>query len=237
MGDQKINKLHALPDMDYFKVYPAPVFEAVFNEAVSSINTTIMTYAPMLYFMARSIDAFNVLEIGMAQGWTSFFLASAVKDNGVRHKVKAMYYGNDIFEERQEVIDNLHARGLPATFLCKNSLDLKRSDFPADPDFKLDLAFIDGWHSTGHILREFDFIYPMIRDKGQGYIVLHDAYAFGEEAIKEIVKTYKKVEYIRFMNNYGLAIFRKMDDYDYEKSYWPSGPMKPEYPTKKECLR
>jgi len=153
-------------------------------------------------------------------------MASACKDNAVRHGHNSMYYGVDI-ADKSELIKAINDRGVPAKLVQKNSLDCVHSDFDNE---MLELVFIDGWHSTGHVLKEMEIFYPMLKGGGAGYYVMHDVYAWCEDAFKEVRKRYPNDECIRFLQNYGLAIFRKMEGYDHNKIYWPDGAQKPEFP-------
>jgi len=226
------NPKPALPDMDYFKIYPAPMFEAMFNLHVSPINSTTTYHGPLLYWLCRDANALNVMEIGMAEGWSSFFMASAVQDEGIRQGSQGMYYGVDN-ADKSELVGRMKAREVPIKFIQKDSLDL----LPADWDNKqLDLIFQDGWHSTEYILDELKILSPYLKDNGFGYWIMHDCYSWAEEAVEEIKKLHPNWECIRFLTNYGLAIFRNMDNYDYKKRFW-DGPQKPAYPNKEQFVR
>lgn len=226
------NPKSELPNMTYFKQYPAPMFEAMFNLHVSDINSTTPYYGPLLYWLCRCANALNVLEIGIFQGWSSFFMASAVKDEGVRQGTPTMYYAVDV-SDCSILIKNMLERDLPVKFIQKDSLELK----PSDWDNKtLDLVFQDGWHSTEYVLAELKILLPFLKDKGYGYWVMHDAYGYCEEAVEEIKKLHPNWELTRFSQNYGLAIFRNMDNYDYKQKRWPTGPQKPAFPNKNKII-
>ena len=226
----KKNQSPALPDMDYFAIYPQPMFEVMFNEHIGPINSTTTYYGPLLYWLCRASGALNVMEIGMAEGWSSFFLASAVKDEGTRQGVQGVYYGVDI-GDKTPLINKMKERDVNIKFINKDSLKLK----PVDWDNKtLDLVFQDGWHSTEYVLDELDILYPYLRDKGMGYWVMHDCYSWCEDAF-EIVKKKYEWEFIRFYVNYGIAIFRNMKNYDYKQRQW-TGPQQPAYPNKSEIV-
>ena len=131
------NQKPALPDMDYFKVYPAPMFEAMYSQHIGPMNSTTPYYGPLIYWLCRCANALTVMEIGMAQGWSSFFMASAVKDEATRHGVNGMYYGVDI-TDHLDLIKSMTDRDVPVTFINKDSLDL----IPSDWDNKqLDVVF------------------------------------------------------------------------------------------------
>ena len=232
MLDNYKNPNPALPDMDYFKKYPAPIYEAMYNQHVSPINTTSNYYGPMLYWLCRCACALNVMEIGMAEGWSSFFLASAVKDESLRQSWNGQYYGVDI-ADKTWIFDKMKERGVGGKHICKDSLDLVPKDWD---ERTLQVVFQDGWHSTEYVLDEMKILGPYLQDNGNGYWIMHDVYSYCEEGFAKIKELHPKWECIRFLTNYGLAIFRNMDNYDYSKKFWPEGPQKPAYPSKSEIV-
>jgi len=131
-------------DIEYFKQYPEPIMEALQKEHFTNINTTISYYGPMLYFIARAMGAEQVLEIGHAEGYTGFYLANAVKDNGQRFGMKGnMYYGIDIVQTNR-VRECFQTWNLPATIINMDSMTL-----PGPlKDIKFDLIFQDGCHEA-----------------------------------------------------------------------------------------
>ena len=227
MLDDYKNPSFALPDMKYFEVYPSPIFEAMFNQHIGPINSTTCYYGPLIYWLCRSANALNTLEIGLAQGWTSFFMASAVKDEGVRHGVEGTYYGVDI-ADKTELFDAMNKRGVNAKFIHSDSVKWLESQTEIENN-KLEVVYVDGWHETEHVKREVELIYPLLKDKGDGYLVLHDIYAYCEEVYPIILNDPRyKWEAIRFLTNYGMAILRKMENYDHDKIFWPEGCQKKE---------
>jgi len=205
-----------------FQASPAPIWESVMRDHPGFINHTCPYLGPMLYWISRIVGAFNTLEIGVAQGYSSYFLASGVKDNGVRYNQSGMYYGCDVVD-RSEFLNPLIEMGLPVTHLIRDSILLTADDFDNRP---LDLIFQDGFHNTDHCLQELELFYPMLKGKGAGYIVIHDVYGPCEEYCNAIVKDPRyEFEFIRFLTAYGFAILRKMEGYD-DRKYWPEGDQK-----------
>ena len=221
-GRQMIN------DEGYFKQYPAPIFEASCKDHIDMpINHSTPYYGPLLYWLARCAGAFYVAEVGVCYGYTSYFLASAVRDNmtrqGMTGEESGHYYGIDISGRTVELQEKLRAKGLPVSMIQKDSFDLVPQDFATN---SFGLVFIDGWHSEQHLRKELDFFYPMVHGSGRGYIVIHDCYGWVFEPMQKILKDPKyNFEYIRFYDNYGLAILRKMDGYTEDvQRIWPNGP-------------
>ena len=231
MLDDYKNSADASPDMDYFKKYPAPMFEAMFNQHIGPMNSTTPYYGPLMYWLIRAVGALNVMEIGVAQGWSSYFMACGVADESARYGVEGTYYAVDI-ADKGPLMKAMKDRGANVKFIQKDSLKLVPEDFD---NKKMDLIFQDGWHSSEYVMDELALLRPHLKDKGDGYWIMHDIYAWCEEVYPEVLKKYDW-ESIRFLRNYGLGILRNMTNYDHKKVYWPTGPQKPAYPGKGEVV-
>jgi len=117
-------------DIEYFQEYSAPVMENVQRMHFTNINSTIPYFGPMLYFLVRQFGCEQILEIGHAEGYSSFYLAHGVKDNATRFKMWGNhYYGIDIVQT-DKVRENLEAEGLPVTITNKDSMTLDETSFP-----------------------------------------------------------------------------------------------------------
>jgi len=201
-------------DIDYFAEFPAPLMELMHSAHFININSTITFFGPMLYFFARAIEAHKVLEIGHAECYTGWYLANAVKDNGVRYQVKdGQYYGIDIVQT-DLAVERL--KDLPATIINMDSATITKDTFK---DITFDIIFQDGAHDTEHVLHELEILYPQL--KPNGYWIFHDSAGPAEEAWHKVIKNDKyKFEYIRFITPYGLSMMRKTEGVDPEKRYW-----------------
>lgn len=220
-------------NLGYFKEYPAPMYEALCRlNPAESINSTTPFYGPLLYTVARAIGAQNILEIGVAQAWSSGFMAYAIKENNARYQMNGRFYGLDV-DDKAHIQAEFDAQGLPATFIThkEGSVDfLKKQTRWTHGQF--DLIFIDGLHQTDYVRRELELVYPLLKGNGDGYIAFHDVYAFMETLWPEIVAMSAKDKYgeywpawehIRFLENYGFGLLRKMEGYDTKKKFWPDG--------------
>ena len=226
--NSKKGELHKV-DQELFKNHPCDIWEAMMKLHRSHVNSTTPCFGPLLYWWARAIGAANIMEIGIAQGYTSWFLAEAVKDNGVRYGFKGRYIAVDIADKTplfQPMIDD----GQPIEVWTMDSKDIICAPSGGKGVIQpgtFDMIFQDGWHNTKHCLKELDYIYPALKERGEGYLVAHDVYSWCEDYYKVITTDPKyKWETIRLMNNYGLAIMRKMEGYDYKKIFWPEGDQK-----------
>lgn len=206
-------------DIEYFNEFDAPLMELIHSSHFTNINSTITFFGPMLYFFARAIEAHQVLEIGHAECYTAWYLANAVKDNSLRYQVKdSQYYGIDIV---QTELAKERLKGFPVTILNMDSITLTPDTFK---DVTFDLIFQDGAHDEEHVLYEIETLYPQLRGKGKGYLIMHDVYGPSEEAFHKLLPlltTKYNFEWCRIWSSaYGLGILRKMDDYDPEERFW-----------------
>jgi predicted O-methyltransferase YrrM len=220
-------------NLGYFKEFPAPMYEGLCRlNPADSINSTTPFYGPMLYTIARAIGAHNVLEIGVAQAWSSGFMAWAVKENNSRFAANGRFYAIDI-DDKSEIQKEFDAAGLPATFIHhpKGSVDFLENQKGWPPEF-FDLIFIDGLHQNEYVEREIELVYPLLKGNGDGYLALHDVYAFLEKLWPKVIvrrghdkdgESMLAFEHIRFLNNYGFGLLRKMEGYDRKKVFWPDG--------------
>lgn len=199
-------------DIEYFKEYRAPIMEHIHSAHYTNVNSTISFFGPMLYFFLRAIGAEQVLEIGMAEGYTSWYLANAIKDNATRYKMHGnMYYGMDILDRSEVVKPKLDAAGLPNRILQMDSILLTPETFK---DIRFDVIFQDGAHDRDHVVHEIDVLYPQLKGEGNGWLICHDVYGPAEEGVAEVIKNPKyNWEYVRICEIYGIAILRKMDGY------------------------
>lgn len=221
MGDKEITgRIWHEKDLEYFSDHPAPLMELIHSKHFTNINSTLAFFGPMLYFLVRAFGSEQVLEIGHAEGYSSWYLANAIKDNATRFKMEDnRYYGIDIVQT-ESVKEKL--KDLPAVVMNLDSMKITPETFK---DITFDLIFQDGNHDTEHVLYELKTLYPQLKGEGRGYWIFHDCYGPAEEGFQEVLKLIKNgtynFEFVRlFDSNYGMAIMRKMEGYDESKRYW-----------------
>ena len=205
-------------DIQYFSEYPAPVMEHIQKLHFTNVNSTITYFGPMLYFLIRALGCEQVLELGHAEGYSSFYMANAVKDNGTRFSMKDnMYYGVDIVQT-QKTIDKMNAEGLPNKIINLDSALITPDTFKG---IKFDLIFQDGAHDTEHVVHEMKTLYPQLKGGGKGYWIFHDCFGPSEEGFKAVINDPQfNWEWCRIFCVYGLGILRKMDGWDEDKRHW-----------------
>jgi len=228
------NALHP-NDQAYFNEFPSPMYEAMTRLNAGELNGTTPHYGPMLYTIGKAVGAINALEIGVARGWSAGFMAWAVKENNSRYAMNGKYYGLDCSGKTD--LQEAHIKmGLPSVFIQdkKGSVHYLENQKEWYPEM-FDLIFIDGWHNNKYVQRELELVYPLLKGRGDGYLCFHDIYAFVEESwpkfidrvAPDVVGVMRPAwENIRFAQNYGFGILRKMEGYDHSKVYWPSGDQK-----------
>lgn len=208
-------------DVEWFTEYSAPVMENIHRLHYTIVNSTIPYFGPMLYLLVRQFGSEQILEIGHAEGYSSFYLAHGVKDNGTRFNMSGnRYYGIDIVQT-DSVRAKLEKEGLPAIVQNIDSMTLTKDTFPG---IVFDMIFQDGCHDKEHIVYEFETMWPQLKAKGDGYWIAHDSEGPGWAGCREIKKILKERnephEVISLGGQYGLMIIRKMAGFDYEKDPW-----------------
>lgn len=223
-------------DLGYFDQYPAPMYEAMTRLCPTEfMNGTTPHYGPLLYVLGKILGGHCMLEIGVAEGWSSGFMAWAMKENNTRFGMNGRFYGLDI-DNKDWLQKNHDEVGLPSTFIehKAGSVDWLEKQTIFSPQ-SLDLVFIDGLHYVPYVKKEIELLYPLVKGNGNGYIVLHDVYAFIEAGWPAITDRTAPdsngvmkpaFEVMRFLPNYGLGILRKMEGYDHHKVFWPDGDQK-----------
>lgn len=207
-------------DIEWFKEHPAPIMENLQRMHYTNVNSTIPYFGPMLYLLVRQFGCEQILEIGHAEGYTSFYLAHGVKDNATRFGMAGNhYYGIDIVQT-ESTKAKLESEGLPVTVLNMDSLTLTKDTFGVT----FDLIFQDGNHDEEHVIKEWEAMWPSLKGNGDGYWIAHDSEGpawHGCRALRRILKE-RNVPHdiISLGGMYGLMIIRKMEGFDYDKNPW-----------------
>ena len=177
------------------------------NHFMDDINATVAYYPLLIYLFIRFNDSKNIFEVGIEGGYSTYYLAHAAKMNG------GMYYGVDINEESCEhAKKQLTKAKLPHKIIQADTKKMEKIDFME----KIDIAFLDGEHTTAAVQHEVEMIYPLLADRGWGYIFIHDIVDMGNADIWWKLKNDKRFETLGTNANYGLGIARKIEGVDYE---------------------
>jgi len=174
---------------------------------LDEMNATCCYYPILVYLFSKFTEVGNILEIGMERGYGAYYLARAAKEKG------GMYYGIDIEQDYCDKIDKLLTDAdLPHKIICADTKKMEKIDFVD----RIDLAFIDGEHTTTAVMHEVEMIYPLMPSGGWGYIFLHDIVDGGVADAWWKLKNDDRFETMGTNQNYGLGIARKIEGIDYE---------------------
>ena len=136
------------------------------NSFPASVNPSVAEY---LYRLVRKTRPALVFEIGCCVGFSTLHIAKALKENGIGRLVS--------FDLNTSVASkNIKEARLSdyVEFLQGNSSVISKQYLLDHNDEEIDLAFIDGDHTTRGCVRDFNALHSHIR-KG-GYIIFHDIY-------------------------------------------------------------
>ncbi len=184
-----------------------PLLTGFNTHYLDEINATIPWYPLLMYMFCRILGSKNIVEVGIAEGYSTFYLAHAAKIN------EGMYYGIDIRKKWcQEADEHLTSFDLPHQIFHKDTKLIDKIDFTD----RIDIAFLDGEHNTEAVQHEIDLIYPLLHDRGWGYIFIHDIIDPGNADIWYKLQSDSRFEKIGFNPNYGLGILRKLEGLDYK---------------------
>lgn len=174
---------------------------------MNEINSTLPYYPLLMYIFIRAHDQKQILEVGIEEGYSTYYLAHAAKMSG------GMYYGIDINQESCDNADReLTKAGLPHKIICADTKEIEKIDFMD----RIDFAFLDGEHTTEAVLHEIELIYPLLNGRGRGYVFIHDIVDMGNAGAWLKLKHDERFETLGMEPNYGLGIARKIEGLDYE---------------------
>jgi len=171
------------------------------------MNTTVAYYPLFIYLFAKIHQSKEILEIGTDHGYSSYYLAAIAEEN------EGTYYGIDI---EQAMLDRtgkmLDEADLPYKLILADTKKLEKIDFAE----RIDLAFLDGEHTTEAVEHEIELIYPLLPGNGWGYIFIHDIVDGGNANVWLKLQGDPRFEKLGMHPNYGMGILRKMEGLDYK---------------------
>lgn len=188
-----------------------------FNEHMPHMwqpNCTDVYHPPFVYFLAAYYGFKNILEIGQAEGYGSYYLAVAAMENGGTFLAIDI---QDTWERPHEPFGYslkryFEGEMLPARFIQADTKLMGSIPNHADGGLDvIDLAYIDGEHKTETILHEvYDLILPKTRGGGWSYICLDDVVDQGAQDAWSVLKKDPRFECLGFHPNGGFGIARVM---------------------------
>lgn len=169
-------------------------------------NMTDWYAPPLIYMLACIYGHKDIVEIGVAECYGMWHLANAARQNGGR------YLGVDIENVWARVMEPygtpisrfMEGEMLPITFLQGDTK--KMTDLPID---NIDLAFIDGEHTTEAIIHEvYNLILPKMKKDGFRYICFDDVIDQGAQEAWKMIKADPRFECLTILPNGGFGIAR-----------------------------
>jgi predicted O-methyltransferase YrrM len=113
-------------------------------------------------FCSLSVDHYNlILETGTNWGFSTICLAQALRDSALPGRVITVETSSEHVGKAE---DNLARAGLLELVEMHHmdSLSLLKSEAAAD--WRVRFAFLDSNHECGHLLQEFELLYPKLED-------------------------------------------------------------------------
>jgi predicted O-methyltransferase YrrM len=172
-------------------------------------NTCSPYQTVLLYTLCSFYGYRNLIEIGVAEGYSSYVLGVAAKESGGR------YLGIDIIPTWERDMGGMtmsrwfEGERLPVKWHQADTLKMtKIPDYSEGGLDRIDLAYIDGMHETEHILHE---VYNLILPKanpGWSIIALDDVVDQGAQDAWKVLLEDKQFESVKFLPNGGFGILR-----------------------------
>lgn len=130
--------------------------------------------AQFLGMLAKKINAYRILEIGCAQGWTTAHMARHAPVVCIDPFIETATgrLGMTVLEQEERFLENMEILGFESSRvqLC---VDYSPEAIPSLPkEGPFDLVFVDGWHHDGQPVKDVLGVLPYVSD--ESVIVLHD---------------------------------------------------------------
>lgn len=188
-------------ELDFFN--PRPLLRG-FNKTfpwVKHVSSCNPYYSPMYYILCVGLQAKQIVEVGVAYGYSSYMLGMAAKENG------GMYYGVEKNEKLARLLKSgMDELEIPNTIIWADSKDIKEWTWSS----RINFALLDGEHTKEAIEHEVSLFYPKMNHRD--YIAIHDSDAWSAEGVWAVINDPKyDLEYITFHYNYGLALIKKRE--------------------------
>lgn len=134
----------------------------------------------------------NTLEVGCAMGVSSLAICEGISKNSHEsiHTIIDPYQTTDwksvgIYNLKRAGFQNFRILEKPSEFILPKL---------AQEEFKIDMAFIDGWHTFDHTLVDFFYINRML--KPGGIVVVDDVCMPSVKKVMRMIHTYPSYRYI-----------------------------------------
>lgn len=175
-------------------------------------NCTDVFHPPIIYMVCCLYGFKNILEIGQAEGYGSWYLATAAMENGGKFLAIDIV---DTWNRPHEPFGYslkryMEGEMMPVRFIQADTKELK--EIPSENDGGLDtidICYIDGEHKTNTILHEvYDLILPKMKKDGFRYICFDDVIDQGAQDAWAIIQKDPQFETLTFLPNGGFGMAR-----------------------------
>ncbi len=147
--------------------------------------------AEMLIRVIRENKAVKTLEVGLAMGASAVCFCETA-----RHiDPKSLHYAIDPFQYadwKGVGVKLINESGLADHFKLLEGKTHEVFHYFIDNNIKLDMAFIDGWHTFDYTFIDFFFVDQVLKDGG--ILAFHDMYALSKQKVLRFIKTHRDYE-------------------------------------------
>lgn len=175
-------------------------------------NTTCWGNILIMYPMCHIYGFKNILEIGQAEGYSSWYLAHAAKENhGTFLAIDIVdTWGRPHEPFGYSLKRYFEGEMLPCRFIQADTKQMKEiPDYAHGGLDLIDFCYIDGEHKTDTILHEvYDLIMPKMRKDGFGFLCFDDVIDMGAEGAWEVLCKDPQFEHLTLHPNGGFGILR-----------------------------
>lgn len=202
-----------------FNFFNKHQFLKSFNEHMPHFwqpNCTDVYHPPMIYMICCLYGFKNILEIGQAEGYGSWYLAKAAQENGGTFLAIDI---EDTWNRPHEPFGYSLKRFMEGEMLPCHFIQADTKDLVSIPDKKdggldtIDICYIDGEHTTEAIMHEvYDLILPKMQKDGFRYICLDDVIDQGAQGAWKNMQADPQFECLTFLPNGGFGIARVKRD-------------------------
>jgi predicted O-methyltransferase YrrM len=147
--------------------------------------------AEMLSKIIRDIKASTTLEIGLAMGASAITFCNAASANDSR----SIHYAidpNQYSDYNGIGVNLINEAGYNRNFKLIEGKTHEVFHFFLANNIKLDMAFIDGWHTFDYTFIDFFFIDKILKDGG--ILAFHDMYGMSKQKVLGFIKTHRDYE-------------------------------------------
>ena len=181
--------------------------EQHFGNRAENTFTSMRWWGPMMYLFCRQVRARKIVEVGVGNGQTSFWLAHAAKEN------IGQYYGLEISGGRINKTKKTIERfgwDVPCNFIEVDTLKITAEWVLENIGDSIDFIFLDGDHSEEAVIHEMEVLYPFL--SSGGFVWLHDIYSSVQPAWQAIIGNENyDFKYIEIPYHFGMGVLWRPD--------------------------